>query len=117
MKRFRTIALFATVAVLAGTSAYAGVLGSIKTFMTENVIMLSAEAIFALLGIFFAGAAIYKRAFKETLDVPFAIKKARDAKSPGGKDIVAEERTAIGKEMGEAAQAIGEALIAAKKKK
>lgn len=117
MKRHLYAVLFTAYAVLFTTTAYASVGDSVKAFISQNVLLLAVEVLLAILGVFWVGAKIWKNAFKETLDVPLAFKKARDPKSPGGKEITSEERNTIAKEAGEAAQAIATAYAASQKKK
>jgi len=117
MKRYYSAVLFAACAVLFATTANAGVGDAVKSFISQNVLLLAVEVLLAIAGVFWAGAKIWKKAVKETIDVPLAIKKSRDPKSPGGKDITDDERSNIAKEAGEAAGAIGEAIAATRKKK
>jgi hypothetical protein len=117
MKRYYSAVLFTACAVLFATVAHAGVGDAVKSFISQNVLLLAVEVLLAIAGVFWAGAKIWKNAFKETLDVPLAFKKARDPKSPGGKEITSEERNTIAKEAGEAAQAIATAYAASQKKK
>ena len=117
MKRYYSAVLFTAYAVLFATTAHAGVGDAVKSFISQNVLLLAVEVLLAIAGVFWAGAKIWKKAVKETLDVPYAIKKAREEKSPGGKDITDDERSNIAKEAGEAASAIAEAVAASRKKK
>lgn len=116
MKICKIVAVILLMAVIAAAPVYAGILGSLKGFMTEKAVEAIIAGIVAIVGVFWAGAKLWGVFFREAVDIPYAVKKARSPDSPGGKDITSEEAQDIGKEIAEAAQA-GVAAYQGMKKK
>lgn len=96
--------------------AYAGPFGAMKNWMAQNVIEAIIAGLAIIVGAFWGGAKLWAVFFKEAVDVPFAVKKARDPKSPGGRTITSDEMQNIGKEAAEATAAGMAAYNATKNK-
>ena len=69
---------------------------SILAVITHPIVV---TVVTAVAGVAIKGFVKYKRAFSELVDIPRAVLKARDEKSPGGRTITTEEYAQIGKEI------------------
>ena len=76
---------------------------SILTVVSHPIVV---TVVTAIAGVAVAGFVKYKKAFKAMMDIPRRVVKARSDKSPGGKNITAEEYAQIGKEIVELAEAV-----------
>ena len=75
---------------------------SVLGVITHPIVITTVTAI---AGVAIGGFMKYKKAFRELVDVPRAILKARKPGSPGGKHITEAEYSAIGKEIVELVEA------------
>lgn len=116
MKRFRTIAFFATVAMLAGTSAYAGVLGKIGGFMTEQAWTIIATALVTGLGTFGLSYKLWGKVAKEGAEFAKAIYDAVHPNSPDGRKVNEKEMARIVKEAEDFFPSLMAAVASIKKK-
>lgn len=111
----KSFIITAMLLLFAGT-AFAGIWGAVKGFMGEQAIEVIIASVVAIVGLFWGGAKLWGKFFKESIDIPLAVKKARDEKSPGGTSITSDEMQNIGKESAEAVAAGLEAYKATRPK-
>jgi len=113
MKQIIVFLLALLLAVLAFNSlSHAGVLGSAKDFILDNMLGKILSLTFMFIFAFFGGTKIGKLIIKaklpiyEAKDVLLAVRKARRDDSPAGKGISPEERDLIWREVEELAGSI-----------
>jgi len=93
--------LVALIILLLASTAHAGVVGSIKGWISANALTGALAAIFALIATFAGGTAVGKILLRAKLpiyelkDIAVRIHAARRPSSPGGRNITTQEKDAI----------------------